>query len=54
MGHKKCCVEDCTKFAQRDNVCIKHGAKVNRKPCSAKNCTAIAQKNSLCCRHGGK
>ena len=54
MGRKKCCVEGCTNGFVNNNVCIKHGAKVQYPRCSVENCTKLAKKNNLCCRHGGK
>ncbi len=56
MGRKRknCCVEGCTNFSKKNNVCIKHGAKVPRKLCAVENCNKQAQRGNVCIKHGAK
>ena len=47
---KTCKVEGCTKQAQKDGVCYRHGAK--RTMCATKGCDNQALKGGVCWRHG--
>jgi hypothetical protein len=48
----ECFADGCTNKAQKGGVCIKHGAKIERKLCSSEGCTNIAVKGGVCKKHG--
>ena len=47
-----CSVSECTYFAQRGGVCVRHGGKQVNKTCSHKGCSNFVQNGGVCIRHG--
>ncbi|KAF0716514.1 Aste57867_2808 [Aphanomyces stellatus] len=45
-----CSVDACTRFAQRHNLCFRHGG---RRACQEPDCTKKDRGNGYCVAHGG-
>ena len=50
-----CSFDGCTHIAQKEGVCIKHGASWTKRTCSHEGCNSLSRgKEGVCAKHGAK
>ena len=54
IGRRLCSVAEFQNFAQKEGICVKHGATQTRKNCSREGCTSYAVQGGVCIAHGAK